>query len=876
MKTIKKIVIGILLAFLIIQKASGQVEKAYQHLYNVMDKYHKSFDVYSDHDAGGNNFYPTKFGDINAISLTSDYTKDSLQGYSCLKINYSKESSVAQGWSGIYWLYPGSNWGDTIGHIINGADSLIFWAKGEKGGEEVEFKIGGVNQFPNEDKSKPFIDSLDLLSTGVVKLTDFWKKYAFDLTAKENFSVYIDKNSGSRNHYSPTMWFNGSSNLKIDDNCKIKPHSGETCIRLNYNGTRGADFTRWNGVLWVTKEGDDYNGYNLTGATKLSFWAKSEISGLYVKFFSGSKYSSCGEVSLGNVRLDTIWTKFEINLINKDLSRVAGGIGFSFADPNNMYPAGFAFYLDDIQYDKPLNKKLTNVIGGFCSIVEKTRNPEGCTFYLDNIKYLLNNAAIENRKLQPHFLVSYETTHNRAIDDYIRNASYTYDNAMAMIALMSRGTDEDWLRAKVLANTFVACWKNEPQYTDNRLRNGYQSGDVIDRKTGEAKLSGIYIDQIGDWTMDDFCAYTHTGNMAWAIIALTKYYKEKGGKEYIDCAKSLADWIVNYTKDDRGNGGYMGGFEDGGHSKVLWKSTEHNLDVYIAFINLCVLTKDKKWLQYANYAKTFIRSMWSDTGKFFWTGTNLDGISINKSNLVEDIQSWGILVFNKDKGYYTAVDWVTKNCYVASDGFKGFDFNNDKDGIWFEGTANLCLAFQTIEKQDSSDFYINELRKAQQTATNNNGLGIVAATHDNISTGINWLYHNRLHIGATAWYILAENRYNPYWNLPISECPGIPDSICNTSINSFYQQKFNLQIIPNPVSKFLTIKYQMEKPGKIEISFFNLSGQLIKVLSNEWVNQGVNTFKININSDFDDGLYLCQISSLQNYEISKFVVIKNK
>ena len=40
---------------------------------------------------------------------------------------------------------------------------------------------------------------------------------------------------------------------------------------------------------------------------------------------------------------------------------------------------------------------------------------------------------------------------------------------------------------------------------------------------------------------------------------------------------------------------------------------------------------------------------------------------------------------------------------------------------------------------------------------------MVAAPADGLETGFGSVYYNRLHIGATAWYLCAELGYNPYY-----------------------------------------------------------------------------------------------------------------
>src|SRR5262245_12764963 len=58
------------------------------------------------------------------------------------------------------------------GYALNGAKILRFYARGEKGGENVLFKFGGVNG--------AFSDS-DSATTGPVILSREWKKYEIPL-----------------------------------------------------------------------------------------------------------------------------------------------------------------------------------------------------------------------------------------------------------------------------------------------------------------------------------------------------------------------------------------------------------------------------------------------------------------------------------------------------------------------------------------------------------------------------------------------------------------------------------------------------------------------------------------------------------------------
>lgn len=48
-------------------------------------------------------------------------------------------------------------------------------------------------------------------------------------------------------------------------------------------------------------------------------------------------------------------------------------------------------------------------------------------------------------------------------------------------------------------------------------------------------------------------------------------------------------------------------------TKILWKSTEHNIDVYVAFTRLYEATGEKVWKDRALHAKTFVKAMWDET-----------------------------------------------------------------------------------------------------------------------------------------------------------------------------------------------------------------------------------------------------------------------
>ena len=112
--------------------------------------------------------------------MEDGYSTDCFEGKSCIKNIYDTVcSQKSRKWAGIYWLNPADNWGDRKGGFnLNGAIKLIFWAKGEKGGERIEeFKIGGVGfgrEYPDTDTAV----------IGPVILSNEWREYTIDLRGK--------------------------------------------------------------------------------------------------------------------------------------------------------------------------------------------------------------------------------------------------------------------------------------------------------------------------------------------------------------------------------------------------------------------------------------------------------------------------------------------------------------------------------------------------------------------------------------------------------------------------------------------------------------------------------------------------------------------
>ncbi len=574
---------------------------------------------------------------------------------------------------------------------------------------------------------------------GYLHLNEVMDKY------HKTFDVYTNRDAGG-NHFFETGWMGFTGDIKIFDSAWIQnPYSGTSCIKINYSPSSPYS---WAGVYWQNPEnnwGDMSNaGYDLTGAKAINFYGRSEKDGVMIEFFAlgigrdpytGSPISaypdSSPKVSLGYITLSENWQLYTINLTGINLSYVIGGFGWV---TNWFYnPSGATFYLDEIQYDLP-------------------------------------------RLDEPRFLRSYETIKLDDPDFVLTNPAYTYDNALASLAYIARyiaeGNDDDKRRTRLILDAFIIAQENDRWYTDGRLRNSYMSGDLLGQD-GKARLPGWWDDKANAWYEDKVQVSTNTGNLAWVMIAFLRYYQDiEPDPVYLNAAITLGDWILDNTYDSIGIGGFTAGYEgeEPDPAKLTYKSSEHNIDLYSAFMNLYQITKDYKWLESAYHALRFLEAMWDEVEGHFWIGTTPDGQKPwNDIPEIQpmDVNTWGFMALGTPEIYGRGIRWVEKYCSDKPDdicnSFEGFDYNADvnRAAVWFEGTGQMVVSYQLLGEEVKAEHYLNEIREVQNEGPNNNGKGIISACPEPLDTYLGWSFYSRLHVGATSWYLLAERRYNP-------------------------------------------------------------------------------------------------------------------
>lgn len=110
-------------------------------------------------------------GDAKSIKLDLASKEQPHSGATSLRCEFS----ATTGWGGVAWQHPAQDWGDQKGGFdLTGAKRLVFYARGEQGGEEVSFSFGLIG------REKKYFDSAKS-SLGKTKLTRDWQRYEIKL-----------------------------------------------------------------------------------------------------------------------------------------------------------------------------------------------------------------------------------------------------------------------------------------------------------------------------------------------------------------------------------------------------------------------------------------------------------------------------------------------------------------------------------------------------------------------------------------------------------------------------------------------------------------------------------------------------------------------
>lgn len=137
-------------------------------------------------------------GNHEVIDYDETWKKMPHSGKTCIRVR----CGMSRNWFGIVWQSPANDWGDQEGGWdLTAARQLSFWARGQDGGEKVEFKFGILRE------DQPYPDTTGHKGM-TASLTRYWKQYVIPLignkrciktgfvfvveNCNEGFTFYLD------------------------------------------------------------------------------------------------------------------------------------------------------------------------------------------------------------------------------------------------------------------------------------------------------------------------------------------------------------------------------------------------------------------------------------------------------------------------------------------------------------------------------------------------------------------------------------------------------------------------------------------------------------------------------------------------------------
>jgi len=243
---------------------------------------------------------------------------------------------------------------------------------------------------------------------------------------------------------------------------------------------------------------------------------------------------------------------------------------------------------------------------------------------------------------------------------------------------------------------------------------------------------------------------TWMGDNAWLLIALNKYHAVAGNEKYKTMAQGIEQWLRGLQDTD---GGLWGGKNEDG--TVIPKVTEG------------MITAFKAVQGYDDFHKNILiflkENRWDSTNEILWAWPENPAY-----NHALDLHSLGSLIFEdyapqnlfQADRYYT-----TQISTVNGSEISGYCFDEDKDVVWLEGTAQMAVA----HKISGNDFFANELifeleKSFINSPSISDSKGIPYTCNHGTSYGTNLLWNHAYltpALSATAWYIFAKIGFNP-------------------------------------------------------------------------------------------------------------------
>lgn len=252
------------------------------------------------------------------------------------------------------------------------------------------------------------------------------------------------------------------------------------------------------------------------------------------------------------------------------------------------------------------------------------------------------------------------------------------------------------------------------------------------------------------------------GDNSWLLIAINHYKNKYESSKYDVLGNHLEQWLRSLQDVD---GGLKGGIRANG--KEMPKITEGIITAFNAVEgyddfhrNILNFLKAERW----NYTKGILMA-WPENPKYIHA---------------MDVQSLSSAIFpDMAEKAIQAADRYLNNQEMTMTGTKinGYGFDEDKDVVWLEGTAQMAVAFNDINKSDEAQNLLVTLEKSLLSSSSfPQAKGLPYATNHGTGYGSGELWphaHTKAALSSSIWYVFAKMDFNP---LALGGLKAVPDA----------------------------------------------------------------------------------------------------
>jgi hypothetical protein len=305
---------------------------------------------------------------------------------------------------------------------------------------------------------------------------------------------------------------------------------------------------------------------------------------------------------------------------------------------------------------------------------------------------------------------------------YIKGRAYTYDQALAAIALTAAGRKTE--ASRILTALMIA------EIPTGLLGFAYALEDgKEDHPT------------------------TYAGSLAWAGEACLFYEKRTKDAQFRPMAERIAKRLLSWT--DPATGLIRGG-QRSPENPIRWISTEHNLDAYF-------FLRDLGKLEEANRIKEgILKHLWVEDRGLFKRG-------LNDSVPVLDTQVWGglfLLAIGQKEKAQSVRSTITEGFLKKgslSDGIsvEGYAPYVMDELVWAEGSLGVALLDRRLGDTKPADEIVQQILKLRDPS------GGFRASSRRVRSRIpddDSTHTTFPHVAATAWFLIQALNPEDFWS----------------------------------------------------------------------------------------------------------------